>query len=74
MGTRQFRKTKQGFKLPESISSKNVKKAYSTSKDITIEGYSGNIIHIKSKKEKPADSLPCRPSSNHGAKAWVSVK
>lgn len=73
MSTRQSRKTNIGFKLPTNITKKNVIKAYSTSKNIIIEGYTGDIQYVDSIKHIK-EVLPCRPVSKHGGKAWVRVK
>ena len=70
MGTRQFHKTKISVKLPASVQKGNVMSAYSTSSDVTTEGYTGRIQLI-THSEITTDMVLCRSKDR---KAWVKLK
>lgn len=72
MGTRQFHKTKKVFKLPADIPKDAIKNIFSTSKNISVEGYTGKIITVSSIKGV-GNLLACRKVGNHGARAWVKI-
>lgn len=72
MGRRKPNKTKTVFKLPSEVQKGNIAIAYSTSQNVTIEGYTGTVKVITS-KELPSDALPCRDVNGSGARAWVQL-
>lgn len=73
MGARISR-TKLTFKLPSDIKKGIVINAYTTGKNINIEGYTGKIVLIDSEKELPENVMPCRKGSEHGGRAWIEIE
>ena len=68
-------KTKVTFKLPQEIKKHTVEKAYSTSKNVNIEGYTGKIETIGSTSELPKDGIhSCRPIGGHNGRAWIQAR